>query len=350
MLGIYILIFSVGLFERYLQNNLHGTTGEVVGNFLGFSNFLYGPLLYCFVDILTSNKPQLTRKHFYHTLPFIIGFLASAFSIITSNSKNNRFDDIVEFILFETLVVQILTYNILAIKKLKKHRASLLQTYSTLEEKDLNWLRFYLVFITGTYILSFLITHLVVFGLRVDGLYVLVQLAITLSIYLMSYRIIFQPGLFTLTPSVQTEIVEETTTETNKYQRSGLKTEQAVNYLNELLVYMDTAKPYLDQELTIYALAEQLNITRNHLTQIINEQLGKNFYEFVNGYRVEEVKRMMEDSQYDNLTISALGLEAGFKSKTAFNTNFKKITGYTPTEWKKNQQLPGELPSAEVPA
>lgn len=341
MLSLYLLIFSVGLFEKFCQSQLQGVTREVVLGFLGTSNFLYGPLVYCFVDILVSNQPKFQRRHFYHMLPFIIiyGITLIAIFIPRGNAGENG---LIELVAFEVFVIQILGYNILAIKKLAKHRGALLQTYSDFGPRDFNWLRFFLLFITGIYILSIGITHLIVFGIHAGRFYILVQLAITVSIYLMSYRVIFQPAMFVLSPVLSTPADEQEPVNTtiNKYQRSGLKPEQATGYFKDLLVYMDTEKPYLDQELDIYSLAERLHISRNHLTQIINEQAGKNFYEFINAYRVEEVKRMMDDPMYDNLTIPAIGSEAGFKSKTGFNTNFKKITGLTPTEWKKNQQKP----------
>lgn len=351
MLGWYVFIFSLGLLEKFANTNLSGVTKDVVGGFLGFSNFLYGPLLYLFVEMLTDKEPGFRRKHLYHMLPFFVGYGLLLAGVFFGNFGNERVDGTTEFVLFELLVVQLLAYNVLAIRKLARHREKMLQTYSTLDAKDLNWLRFYLIFITGIYVLSIGITHLVVLGIKAQPLYVAVQLAITMLIYLMSYRIVFQPGMFSLVVATEPEEVKEDVgPATEKYQRSGLKTEQAAGYLAKLLDHMELTRPYLDQELAIYTLAEQLGITRNHLTQIINEELGKNFYEFVNAYRVEAAKQMMGDKNYDHLTLSAIGLEAGFKSKTAFNTNFKKLAGVTPTEWKKTQQLPGESIPREVPA
>ena len=199
---------------------------------------------------------------------------------------------------------------------------------------------------------SFAITHAVAFGFgQAAQYYVIVQVLITCAIYLMSYRLLFQPQFFNL-PTVK-EIPEpailvctKAVQTPEKYQRSGLKEEQAGSYLQMLLSFMETEKPYRNPDLTIHQLSEKLGISRNHLTEIINEKMGKNFFEFVNSYRVAEVKNLLTDPAYEHYNLYALGLEAGFKSKTAFNANFKKLTGLTPSAWK-NQDKP-HIPDSEM--
>jgi AraC-like DNA-binding protein len=122
-----------------------------------------------------------------------------------------------------------------------------------------------------------------------------------------------------------------------KYERSGLKESDAEKYLNRLLRYMETKKPYLDVDLTIQDIAQALNIPRHYLTQVINEKLNKNFYQFINEYRVEEVKSLLKDIDYHKYTMTAIAFEAGFNSKSAFNSVFKEITGMTPSEYREKK-------------
>jgi AraC-like DNA-binding protein len=233
------------------------------------------------------------------------------------------------------LVVQVLAYNVAAIRLLHRNHELLLQQYSSFEPADLYWLRFFLYLITGTYILSFCITHLLLFGWSdVRPSYIAVQLLITLFIYLMSYRAMLRQGLFIAGPLVQPVDAEPFTAE--KYQRSGLQPEQAQQYADMLLSCMANDQLYRDPELSIYQLADKTGISKHHLTQVINEQLNRNFYELVNSYRVEEVKQRIIDPAFHHLTIEAIGQEAGFKSKTAFYANFKKQVGMTPAGWKKS--------------
>lgn len=122
---------------------------------------------------------------------------------------------------------------------------------------------------------------------------------------------------------------------TKKYERSGLKEEEARYYLKLLENFMKNEKPYLDSDLTISDLSERLNIPRHYLTQIINEKLNKNFFMYINEYRINEIKKMMSDSHFHNYTILRLAYQSGFNSKSRFNKAFKKFTGHTPSEYKK---------------
>ena len=82
-------------------------------------------------------------------------------------------------------------------------------------------------------------------------------------------------------------------------------------------------------------MAEALSVSPHNLSEMINTQLGKNFYDFVNGYRVEEVQRRLVDPGSAHLTVLALGLEAGFNSKSSFNAVFKKHTKMTPSQYRE---------------
>ena len=75
------------------------------------------------------------------------------------------------------------------------------------------------------------------------------------------------------------------------------------------------------------------------VSQAINEGLKRNFYDLINGYRVEEAKQLLVDSKNMNFTILSIGFEAGFNSKTTFNTVFKKFTGSTPTEYREKMKI-----------
>lgn len=78
--------------------------------------------------------------------------------------------------------------------------------------------------------------------------------------------------------------------EKEKYKRSGLKEEDAERYISRLMAYMEKEKPFIDAEMTIQDLSARINISKHHLTQILNNNLGKNFFTFVNEFRIEEVK------------------------------------------------------------
>lgn len=107
---------------------------------------------------------------------------------------------------------------------------------------------------------------------------------------------------------------------------------QEVKALNSL---MEKEQLYLNSELGLNQLAEKLNVSANHLSMLLNDYIGKNFYDYVNHFRVEEVKKRLADPSYKKQTLSSIGGDCGFNSKSAFNRIFKNLTGKTPSQYQK---------------
>ena len=97
---------------------------------------------------------------------------------------------------------------------------------------------------------------------------------------------------------------------------------------------MEQERPFTDGDLTIQKLADKLSIPAPHLSQTINERLGKSFPDFINSYRIEEAKKKLLDPALKHLSILGIAEEVGFSSKSSFNSVFKKITGITPSEFR----------------
>jgi AraC-like DNA-binding protein len=120
----------------------------------------------------------------------------------------------------------------------------------------------------------------------------------------------------------------------DKYKRSRLQPDFKERVVQKLLALFENEKPYLRSELTINDIAAKIKAPRHVVTEVLNTTLGKNFYQFVNEYRVEAVKRMLSDPKYQNLSIEAIGFECGFNSKSTFFSVFKQMTGTTPAKWR----------------
>ena len=121
----------------------------------------------------------------------------------------------------------------------------------------------------------------------------------------------------------------------DKYKKSGLNEEKTARYHQLLISCMQTKKPYLDQELSLFDLATLCGIQANHLSQVINSREGQNFLDFINSYRVETVKEKILAGDLERHTLLGIALDSGFNSKASFNRAFKKHTGITPTEFGK---------------
>lgn len=116
--------------------------------------------------------------------------------------------------------------------------------------------------------------------------------------------------------------------------KSSELSEKTTEHYQHLLTLMQKEKLYKNPDLNMNLLAQKANLSNGYLSQIINQKEGKNFYDFVNTYRVEEVKANLSNPKYAHYSILGIGLEAGFKSKSTFNAAFKKITGKTPSAFK----------------
>ena len=123
----------------------------------------------------------------------------------------------------------------------------------------------------------------------------------------------------------------------HKYKRSSLTNIQRDEFMNRILEVMDVEKPYINTELSREHLAQQLDISVHHLSEVLNINFGQNYYNFINAYRVEEAKRIL-DTDNKNLTMLAIAFDSGFNSKASFNRVFKKITGTTPSQYKERRK------------
>ena len=93
---------------------------------------------------------------------------------------------------------------------------------------------------------------------------------------------------------------------------------------------MEEDRIFLNPELNLDALSKHLGLPSKTVSTVLNQQLHKSFTEYVNGYRVQEVKRRLEESHASNLTILGIALESGFNSKASFQRIFKEMTGTSP--------------------
>jgi AraC-like DNA-binding protein len=150
-----------------------------------------------------------------------------------------------------------------------------------------------------------------------------------------------QAGIFHSLPAlestfpIKTEIIEDRI-EKKKYQKSGLSTEDAENIHHQLNRIMAAEKLFRECELSLADLANRLNTQPNHLSQVINEREGKNFYDYINTLRIEEFKRLAISPESRKFTLMALAEASGFNSKSSFNRYFKKISGQSPSEYMES--------------
>jgi AraC-like DNA-binding protein len=119
-----------------------------------------------------------------------------------------------------------------------------------------------------------------------------------------------------------------------KYRNSPLNEKEKQMIYDRLIDYFEKQQVYQDSSLTLPKLAKSLGVASWYLSQVINEKFGRNFYEFVNSYRIKDsMHRLQQANKSQN--ILQIAYEVGFNSKSAFNLAFKKYTGKTPACYKQ---------------
>jgi AraC-like DNA-binding protein len=153
------------------------------------------------------------------------------------------------------------------------------------------------------------------------------------SFYTLKQRKVIVPSfLFEIEEAIQ----NTPTLTAERIYLKKLKNEEIHNSKERLLNIMSKQKFFLKPDLILPDIAKELKLTDKQPTELLKLELNTNFYDFVNQYRVEEVKTKINSGKFENFTLLAIGTESGFQSKSSFNRVFKKITGMSPSEYKKS--------------
>ena len=306
--------------------------------------FIYGPLLLLYAKWMTTEKPRFDPRYLWHFTPFFI-FLIASLVFIDQRVMQGTHGFLVRdsFVSFRivyaiTFFVSITAYSIATFVEIHRHQKRLKQlvSYST-GRITLQWLLGLSITFYAGYVIMFIFGGIdIMVGFMNFDPYEISFIGLTILTFLFGIFGFNQPVIFEeVVRYTENGEPENNNQDSKKYQRSGLKKEDIRGYVEKVEKHMKKSKPYQDRELTIYDLSRQLNIPRHILSEIINEHIGKNFYNLVNDYRVEEVKQRLENPQYKHLTILAIAYDSGFNSKSSFNTIFKEKTGSTPSEYLK---------------
>lgn len=293
--------------------------------------FLAAPVFYLYVKSLAFTDFRLQKKNILHAVPFISATLLFSFyfhfhssAVKQSIILNGGFLSREFWIVYNCIVLsQILIYFVVDLNILKNYRKEIRQQYSSVNNINLSWLSFILY----AFIISW-ISSVIVFLSQNYFWNILDQLVfLNFFAFFLFFNYIFFKGL--THPEIFSGIEEKP-----KYVSSKLTQSDAEHYLTRLSAYMDKEKPYLNPTITLKELSSELAIPARYLSQIINEHVQLNFYDYISKYRIEEAKEILSDNS-NNKTVLEILYEVGFNSKSSFNTAFKKYTGTTPSRFKK---------------
>lgn len=331
---------------------------------------IHGPFLYLYTLALT-NVRNTSKASLLHFAPVVIVYtLMTPFFLLSAEKKIYVYNhegagyEWLTHIILPAIIISGVVYVMLSFYLLRKHKENIENQFSDTEKISLNWLRYliygtsviWIIIIAGlgdAYIYSAVVAYVFFigyFGIKQVGVFSNAALEQDSSIITerepaqneTQQNEIINPEEIaeTISPennSAPIEIIEQN--KKIKYKKSSLTDEDAEKIHTELQRLMTKEKLFKNPELTLGELAKELSVHPNSLSQVINSFENKNFYDYINTRRIEEFKKLVQQTDSKKYTLLSLAFECGFNSKTAFNRNFKKVTGVSPTEYLAQSEI-----------
>ncbi len=301
------------------------------------------PSFYCYVRTLTD--PSHWQRRLLHFLP-VLWFSAWLFLprvFIADLGEGEQQLLHVRRVISSAIPLLVglnLIYAAAVLFRLRQFRLQLRQAYSSTRGRDLQWL-------TGLSAVIVALLIVWVLALALGGMWdwTLVLGRVTLFYFVgwygMRQTAVFRPPLEAscacgTEASPQAAIVEMTQEiAARKYRRSGM-TESAKTLIGmRLSKRMHANKDFLEDDLKLLDLAARIGTSAHLLSQYLNEEVGCNFFNYINGLRVAEVQNLMREAANVRRSLMDLSQQAGFSSKSHFNASFRRVTGMTPSVWRR---------------
>lgn len=317
-----------------------GNSSQLISSILALASpvfmFMFGPLLLFYAKDSFGNRTELKKglAHFIPALSSIVVIIAMAITAKKVNNGqmviNKPLISSLFFVFLLTQIVHMLIYNIKVYKYLNIVQRALRQSFSNIDKINFRWLKH--ATIGFTIILCMSIGYYVM--LITGGYYTYSQetdfgfvLMVSIMINYIGLRSLRQPEI------ISGELLNQAQ---SKYNNSRLSKELAEQYKSQIINYMNVDSPYTDSDFKLNDMASRLGLSSHMVSQVINEYLSQNFFEFINSYRINLAKEKMKAVNWKTNTILGIAFDVGYNSKSAFNRAFKRIENRTPSDYLKS--------------
>lgn len=338
-----LTIFIVTLHLTYLM--VLDTNLDNIFPFLLWAPYSYltavGPLIFFYSIAITNTNFSVSSIDKKHYVPAAIEVGLQGIMIVQGIGSHQLFYNTpLYFYVMPLLYIwaagSIFYYLNLSLRIINNHEAWVLKNFSNMKEITLSWLKKLIGYYRLLWIvwIPFVTAFLLFFRFQLMylGIVLILYLLILILTYLTLWIGVEGVGRGTLV------FVKPDEGQADNKNFSKLGQGELQIYIERISELMATEKIYLNENLSLRELASQMKSDPNLISFILNKHLGSNFYDFVNRYRIEEVKNKLNDPRYKHLSLLGIALESGFNSKTTFNRVFKQVTGVTPTEYQKKRQ------------
>ncbi|MCF8233863.1 MAG: helix-turn-helix domain-containing protein [Bacteroidales bacterium] len=337
-LGLIFLLYalSIGITFVQLYNIRNGFPFPLILNVGWLVLFLHGPALWFYIKSLTLPHFKMKPVYLLHLIPFI-GFLIMHYLDFMHLPTEQKIE-IIKHELFKDEVaykisvlgvgVSTLSYNIWALLLIRSYRHRLKQRFSRIEDIDLDWLRILTIASITVYAVNVALYNLdLIFNIAPYRILMLITYSFaTVYVLVLGYFGLQTRNIFLSMPQAI-----HTVSEGKKAQR--LKGSPEQDFISGLMSFMENKKPFLDPELTLGKLSKMLGVKGEYLSEVLNRELHRNFFDFVNKHRVEEFKVQSLFSSSKHLSIMGIAYNCGFNSKASFYRAFKKFEGILPSQY-----------------
>jgi len=322
---------------------------SIWGFLMGTFVVAHAPFIFVYTNSIINPEFKVDFKNFYHfgfILIFIISFIPYLSLLPEERMEQvHRKDDLSYYLLLPmlTLLFIRLYFLVRTLIVLIKHQQKIKQSFSYKAKISLTWLKLIVVGFLGAIVLSFVLYGLasakIISVFWMDYILIIINIVLFFYIAYSGYRqsAIHKENLAIIPGSIKVKVDNK-----KKSESKSIQSVTGENYnpaISDLLQLMEKEKLYLEPELNIGIVAIQLKIHAHQLSKLINNQLEKNFFEFVNDYRVEEFKKLAANPKHKHISILGLAMDAGFNSKASFNRIFKNSTGLTPSEFRESYKF-----------
>ncbi|WP_204345529.1 AraC family transcriptional regulator [Psychroserpens algicola] len=335
-LALLIVVYSLSNFQFYLQDIGLITYEELFSTIYMPWADITPALLFLYVTLYLYPDYKIKRKTYLVIVPFVFTLILSIlYKVFVRLELKNDFlinltSFIRDYIAYYTDLIAALLYIVVLIVLFKK-----IKNYSQSHNKfEVNHIKLQIQWLKITLLILFFLVliwiTLVVLDIYIEGIsFYPIWLGVAFLIYWLGHIGVYKFGVDKERKQIRLK----------RQQKEIVVIESKSKHLiiERLKQYLINDKRFLDPSLTLEKTAEDLDLSRGHLSKTINTELGLSFKDFLNALRVEEAKSYLLDDDFSNYTLVAIGLEAGFNSKSTFNASFKKITGETPSQFKQRR-------------